>query len=258
MAKKKSKKNNQKQVEVASPPGNLKPASAVATEESPPNEATPEAQQQSLAPPLEAANDEVSVGPTPVPDLNLEHIQDKPREDEVSTFTGDMDNNKSTPPFEQDHTDASEEQATVSNTDTREHGPTEEAQTSEIPLPQPSIVEAAEQLKAEPTDAVAPQLESTTESEVVARTGSDGLPNGESEVVPEEEQPSNVHLEQPDHSELQSATVVDSLSLAKEAPDVNLVDTEALVADGPGGEAPIAEIIKVNESAIVETEQPVR
>jgi hypothetical protein len=81
MAKKKSKKSAQKQVEVLSPPDNIEPATAVATEEPSANEATPDVPGPSLAPPPEVTNGEVTDGPTSVPGPDLEDVHAEPRED---------------------------------------------------------------------------------------------------------------------------------------------------------------------------------
>jgi hypothetical protein len=76
-----AKKKTQKQVEVLSPPDNIEPATAVATEEPSANEATPDVPGPSLAPPPEVTNGEVTDGPTSVPGPDLEDVHAEPRED---------------------------------------------------------------------------------------------------------------------------------------------------------------------------------
>jgi hypothetical protein len=170
MAKKKSKKSAQKQVEVASPPDNVEPASAVATEESPANEATPEAQEPSLAPLLAAHNDPVPAGPTSMPDPNLEqHTQAEPRENEVLSIK-----DEAPPPLEPDHVDTTltppELDHTVPAAEPEEPSLTQEADAREVSSTQSLVIEAIEPSDVTPIDVTHAQLDATSLKSFQTRT----------------------------------------------------------------------------------------
>lgn len=106
MAKKKSKKNAQKQVEVAAPPDNLEPTAEPATEDPPASEVAPEAEEQLLIPPPEApgvdlpANDSTSI-PEQIPGK----IQDMPVKDEPPAEVSSTAVHQATTSLEPDHVD---------------------------------------------------------------------------------------------------------------------------------------------------------
>jgi hypothetical protein len=107
MAKKKNKKNTQKQVEVVSPPEELKAVNTTATEEPSANE---EAEQQLPPPPVDApTNNEIPVaGSTSIPDHDLEASQDTPSEDQTSMVAEALHNGETAEPSVDDHVHMSE------------------------------------------------------------------------------------------------------------------------------------------------------
>jgi hypothetical protein len=153
MAKKKGKKSNQKQGEVASLPATIDPAPEIATEESPAASATTEAQQQPLAPPLEMANGgDVVEGSTSSTDQHLEVVQDGPSEDEPSVLTASSNNNETTQSIPNDHvsivTEASNEANVAPTVDFENHLAAQgEGETL------PSVVDVVHQSENMPFDA---------------------------------------------------------------------------------------------------------
>lgn len=177
MAKKKGKKNNQKQVEVVSPPENLKAVNTTATEESSANE---EAQQQTLPPPDDAPNNETLVtGSTSVPDHNIEAIQDTPSEDKASMVAKTSDNGETTEPVEDDHVHASEvapEEDTVpSNADSELIAAAPEDKAGKPSAAEPHGIKEAEQPPTVLSDDSEAVLESNDPTELTSETISDDL-----------------------------------------------------------------------------------
>jgi hypothetical protein len=184
MAKKKSKKSAQKQVEVVAPPDNIEPATAVATEEPLPNEATPDVPGPSLAPPPEATNEEVLAGPTSVPGPDLEDVHAEPREDEApmveeatpSSLVGDHVETYSPTPEQKDAALA---------IDLQKHDTTEETSTHEI-LPEEPVVTEEEPVATEQEPLVTEEEPLVTEEEPLV-TEEEPLVKEEEPVATEEE-----------------------------------------------------------------------
>jgi hypothetical protein len=154
MAKKKSKKNNQKQAEVASAPENLKTVNTTATEESPANE---EAQQEPLAPPLEPSDETPVVDSTFTPDQNLESTQDTPNEDKSSMLVDAANDGETTQSTESDHvhinTAAPEDDAVEQTIQTQSDAPPEEVKTEEEgPAVPVEVADAAEHVTTVPSE----------------------------------------------------------------------------------------------------------
>jgi hypothetical protein len=131
MAKKKNKKNNQKQGDAVSLPEGIDPPPATATEESSAPGTTFEAQEQLLAPPLETTNGEDPVqGPTSLTDQHHEVAQDRPSESEPSMVAGSSSNSGTTQSFGNDHmsmaTGALNEEHVTPAADVQVHTTTEE------------------------------------------------------------------------------------------------------------------------------------
>jgi hypothetical protein len=264
MAKKKGKKNAQKQVEVASPPDNVEPASAVATEESPANEATPEAQEPLLAPLLAASNDQVPAGPTSMPDPNLEHIQVEPRENEVPSVKDEVP-----PPLEPDHVDATptspEQNYEVPATELQEPSQAQDADPREISSAQPSVIEAIEPSDAKPIDIADSQLDAPiaaapTDLTATAPTDSksDDLLDGEPQAIPDEDQAADLQTELFSPVEPQPTIVSEDLLHTDQARDVDVTGAEVPVAVDVSDETPSLEVSKVTESFIDENDQLIR
>jgi hypothetical protein len=241
MAKKKSKKTTQKQVEVETPLESIKPVAATSTE--PDSTATPEAEPQPTPTPLEAANDEAPLsGSTPVPDQNVEAVQDHPIELEPSTVAESTIKSEETQPSTLDHVDEStaapEELTVVSMGESQSHVPTEEE-------PQPSAIEAEALSHIGPSDASEILPEAVADPVITASEEPDTLLNGESQAEADGAQP----------AELPSLTVTESVVTDREILDDNQPDIEAPVTVESHDDPSHLEGT-ISTKADVDTEQP--
>jgi hypothetical protein len=148
MAKKKNKKNTQKQVEVVSPPEELKAVNTTATEEPSANE---EAEQQLPPPPVDApTNNEIPVaGSTSIPDHDLEASQDTPSEDQTSMVAEALHNGETAEPSVDDHVHMSEaspeEEPVEPITDAELAAPVSEPEVEKPSATEPHKIEEVEQ-----------------------------------------------------------------------------------------------------------------
>jgi hypothetical protein len=232
MAKKKSKKSLQKQVEVGTPLESIKPVAATSTE--PNSTSTPEAEQPTPTP-FEAANDEVPLSGSPtVPDPNVEAVQDHPMELEPSTVAESTIESDTRQPSKLDHVDLStappEDLTVASMGESQSHVPTEEET-------QPSV----------------------TEAEALSHTG----PSDASEVLPETVAVSVVTASEESNTLLDGAQPAEPPSLTIEESVVT--DREILHDNQPDIEAPVTVVSHddpshlestISTEADVDTEQP--
>ncbi|KAL5121400.1 hypothetical protein ACEQ8H_000868 [Pleosporales sp. CAS-2024a] len=138
MAKKKNKKNSQQQVDASTPLPKLKAVTGAATEESPANG---DAEQHSLAPPLDAPTP--AVGSTPGTDQDLDLAQDTPSEAKSSR----------TMPVEATHHAETTEPIELGHVPIDAPAPLEDA-VVEAPQSQPDVL--ADEAKAEEGSSIPP------------------------------------------------------------------------------------------------------
>lgn len=253
MAKKKSKKNNQKQVEVAAPPDSPKPTAVPTVEESPANEATPDAQQQSLAPP-EAAGDELpETGSTSVPERTPGDIQDKPGEDETPIDAGSSKSGEMTSPVESGHVQAtsapSEETATVSGAELQDQTPAEEEDTHRIAADHPKQPHFAS------NDITAAASNSTSAEEAIAPVESNAVQGDESQLDSGREPTPLTLPEDSTQAAVQTSDVPEMSVNAQHSHDMDQTNAEAPISIETREELPNAEMTTAMEPTMAEPEQ---
>jgi hypothetical protein len=211
MAKKKSKKTTQKQVEVETPPESIKPVAATSTD--PNSTATPEAEQQPAPTSFEATNDEPALsGSTAVPDQNVEAVQGNPSELEPSTAAESTVEGEETQSSEVDHVDistaASEELTIASMGESQSHLATEEE-------PEPPVIETEALSHNGPSDISEILLETVAAPVVTASEEPNTLLDGELQADIDGAQPTA-----PPSSAVAESVVTDREILDDNQPDV--------------------------------------
>ncbi|KAH3945752.1 hypothetical protein HBI56_095040 [Parastagonospora nodorum] len=259
MAKKKNKKNNQKQAEVAAPPENLKAVNNTATEESPANEET---QQLSPAPPLEPPSDDTPVvDSTSVPDQNLESTQDTPSEDKSSMLADATTDGEKIESAEPDHvhtdTPVQDAETVMGTVESQPELPAEENEPeadSSDPIPAADAdVDSADPVPA--VDAEELPLESSDDQQVLSEPiePTEEVPQPVSDVVLDEE--SQVQLAE-DQEAPTSSTELDNAETENQAPELDETAVDAPDIVNAVDNAEPEGVVTSTESAEVEAEEP--
>jgi hypothetical protein len=178
MAKKKTKKNNQKQVETQPQPESLHTATTTTTEV-PIESTTSKPQQEPLTPPSKTTNDENSMGGSvSLSDQTHAAIRDEPGQEETSKVADDASTTKSIELEDKDvTTTVPTDEPAVSTVDTPDHV------ASEIEKIQSSVKESAETPQVVHTDASAAVPESVV-PDVTDPSQSDAHVKADAEMAP--------------------------------------------------------------------------
>jgi hypothetical protein len=223
MAKKKTKKNNQKQVETQPQPDSLHTATTVTTEV-PTESATSEIQQHSITPPSKTTNDEGSVGGS-VAVLHQTHeaIQDQPGEEEEPSRVTDYSNDGST-------------------TKSIEHGDKDVTTTVPIDEPAASTIDGSDHVATENKEIQLSVKESAEPPQSVHSNAA--------AVVPESVVPDVMHPTQSD-----AYTTGSQAEAEMEPPTVPLPTSVADDIDAPGG-IDVANQSATETAGVVESQNP--